>query len=71
MSKQDYCAIPVIYTKQSAEHNIAMRQWLVDNVDPECYDAEDWRTVDHNNWHQRRIWFSHQQDAMLFALRWV
>lgn len=47
-----------------------MRQWLVDNVDSECYDAEDWRTVDHN-WHQRRIWFSHQQDAMLFALRWA
>jgi hypothetical protein len=70
MSKQDYCVIPVIYTKQSAEHNIAMRQWLVDNVDPECYDAEDWRVVD-INWHQRRIWFSHQQDAMLFALRWA
>jgi hypothetical protein len=69
MSRQHYCNIPVIYTKKSADHNTAMRQWLVENVDPECYDAEDWRAVDHN-WNQRRIWFSHEQDAVIFALRW-
>jgi hypothetical protein len=69
MNKQDYCNIPVIYTKKSVDHNTAMRRWLVENVDPECYDAEDWRAVDHN-WSQRRIWFSHEQDAVLFALKW-
>lgn len=69
MSKTDYCNIPVVYTKQSANHNIAMRQWLVDNVDSECYDAEDWRAVD-NNWQQRCIWFAYERDAVIFALRW-
>jgi hypothetical protein len=70
MSKADYCIIPVIYTRQSVQHHEDMRQWLVDNIDPECYDAEDWRAVDHN-WRQRRIWFSHEQDAVMFALRWT
>ena len=70
MSKVDYCIVPVVYTRHSVQHHEEMRQWLVDNIDPECYDAEDWRAVD-NNWRQRRIWFAHERDAVLFALRWA
>lgn len=69
MSKADYCIIPVVYTRQSVEHHHQMCQWLFDNIDPECYDAEDWRAVDHN-WRQRRIWFAREQDAIIFALKW-
>jgi hypothetical protein len=70
MSKVDYCIVPVVYTRHSVQHHDEMRQWLVDNIDPECYDAEDWRAVD-NNWRQRRIWFAHERDAVLFSLRWA
>jgi hypothetical protein len=70
MSKQDYCIIPVVYTRHSVRHHEEMREWLMENIDPECYDAEDWRAVDHN-WRQRRIWFSNEKDAVMFALKWL
>jgi hypothetical protein len=68
--KQDYCNIPVVYHRRSNRDAYEMRQWLVDHIDPECYDAEDWAPVDGDHL-RRRIWFSHQADAMLFSLRWM
>jgi hypothetical protein len=69
MSKKDYCNIPVIFKRTSTKNAYEMRQWLVDNIDPECYDAEDFNPV-HLDPTCRRIWFSRDQDAVLFILRW-
>lgn len=66
----DYCNIPVVFDNRgdtSRAH--AMRQWLFENMDPECYDAEDFSTLNLNV-EQRRIWFSNEHDASWFALRW-
>lgn len=70
MSKRDYCNIPVIFKRDTIKQAYEMRQWLVDNIDPECYDAEDWHPVD-GDYTQRRIWFSRDQDVVLFILRWL
>lgn len=70
MNTKDYCIIPVIYTKLSTEHHYHMREWLVNNIDPECYDAEDFGPVD-ADYSKRRIWFANSDDAMWFALRWA
>lgn len=70
MNKKDYCNIPIIYTRSSNEHAYKMRQWLVDNIDPECYDAEDFSPVN-QDYSKRKIWFSNNKDAMLFSLMWL
>lgn len=64
-----YCDIDVVVKKRGVAHEIGLREWLMDNVDPECYDAEDWGAVD-GDFDLRRIWFQHRQDAMIFALKW-
>ena len=45
MSKLDYCNIPIFYKRVTVEHHHKMREWLYENIDPECYDAERWETV--------------------------
>lgn len=70
MSKQSYCNIPVTYTKISVNHHTEMRKWLMDNIDPECYDAEDWHSIDGDSC-KRKIWFSNNKDAMWFKLVWA
>jgi hypothetical protein len=70
MNKLVYCDIPVIYKKVSTKHHHEMRKWLVDNIAPECYDAEDFHAVN-GDYTLRRIWFSNDSDAVLFALRWT
>lgn len=69
MSKLDYCNIPVLYKRVTVEHHNKMREWLYENIDPECYDAERWETV--NGTQGRKIWFAKKQDAVIFALRWA
>lgn len=70
MSKIDYCYIPVVYTKTTTEDHHKMRQWLVDNIDPECYDAEDFSPVN-GDYNKRRIYFANSDDAMWFRLVWA
>jgi len=70
MSKIDYCNIPVVYTKITTEHHYKMRQWLVDNIDPACYDAEDFHAVD-GDYNKRRIYFANSKDAVWFQLKWA
>lgn len=69
MSIKDYCNIPVVYTKVSTEHHYNMRQWLVDNIDPGCYDAEDFSPVN-DDYSKRTIWFANSKDAVWFRLIW-
>ena len=64
-----HCNIPVVYTKISTENHYKMRQWLIDNIDPECYDAEDFSPVDEDH-SKRRIWFANSKDAVWFDLVW-
>jgi len=71
MSRTDYCNIPVLYRFRDVEHHTQMGQWLVKNIDPACYDAEDWNfsssTIEP---HTRKIWFAHDKDAVWFRLKW-
>jgi hypothetical protein len=70
MSKIDYCNIPVVYTRVTTEHHHNMRQWLVDNIDPECYDAEDFSSIN-DDFTKRTIWFANHKDAVWFKLVWA
>jgi hypothetical protein len=64
-----FCNIPVVVKRKSLKYGFDMRQWLVENIEPDCYDAEDWIVID-NDPLKRRIWFMHEKDAVLFALKW-
>lgn len=69
MNKADRCIIAVPYHHQGAQHHSDMRLWLYENIDPDCYDAEDWTVLDSGR-PSRNIWFAREQDAVWFALRW-
>ena len=70
LAKMDYCNIAVVFdSRGDATRHTAMRQWLFENIDPECYDAEDFSTLKLNSY-KRNIWFSNEHDAMWFKLRW-
>jgi len=69
-TKLDYCNIPVVFDSRGDHgRGHAMRRWLFENLDPDCYDAEDFSIVSLGI-HQRKIWFSNEKDALWFALRW-
>ena len=70
MSLADRCTISVLYRFRSVEHHTAMRTWLIENIDPEYYDAEDFRfpTMGENS---QNIWFAREQDAVWFSLKWT
>ena len=70
MSKKVYCNIPVIFKRTTTKNAYEMRQWLVDNIDPECYDAEDFSPVQFDST-CRRIWFAKEKDAIFFSLKWA
>lgn len=69
MNKADYCIIAVPYHSQGAQHHADMRLWLYENIDPDCYDAEDWTFLDSGR-PGRNIWFAREQDAVWFRLKW-
>ena len=70
MRKMDYCIIPVAYWHgKSAKREMEVRQWLMDNVEAEYYDAEVWKMAVEDP-ERRRIWFARERDAISFALRW-
>ena len=69
MSKEDYCIIPVVYKRRTVEQYWDMRDWLYKNIDPQCFDLEDWH-VEFGHHEDRYIWFAHEKDATLFALIW-
>ena len=70
LAKMDYCNIPVVFDNHgSTQRAHDMRRWLFENIDPDCYDAEDFSTLNLNV-QKRRIWFSNERDAMHFSLRW-
>jgi len=74
MSTKDYCKIPckipVAYTRISLEHHYKMRQWLIDNIDPTCYNAEDFTPLE-DDYLKRNIWFANFKDAVWFSLTWA
>ena len=70
MSLADCCTIPVLYRFRSVEHHVAMRVWLSENIDPACYDAEDWNFPKLGD-RARNIWFAREQDAVWFSLKWA
>jgi hypothetical protein len=70
VSKADRCTIPVLYPFRNVEHHTAMLVWLSENIDPECYDAEDFSLLNVREI-SRNIWFAREQDAAWFVLMWT
>ena len=66
--KADWCNIGVGVSWQGKDHFTNLLTWLSKNVDDRDWD---WDVAGkNNNWH-RIYYFAHEQDALLFKLRWL
>lgn len=63
----DHCNIPIKILYRGTREWRDLRLWLLDNVGPEDYVLAG---SDLNHYSLRVVWFAHERDAVLFALRW-
>ena len=63
-----WCTIPVSVPWRSTGQFRDLRIWLLDNVLNMDYD---YFGVDYENTNNRKYYFAREEDAALFALRWL
>ena len=67
MSKADWCNIKVSAPWDGTPFWPEVRDWLQENVDKRDYEIGGHPRYDMS---KRVVYFAHEKDAVLFALRW-